>query len=252
MANTALDKWGNYSYAFVRDKRGPFNFITNKLYQFIYLLEGEFTAKIENEIFTVKAGQMLYIPTERTWEFKFGECSIIRGAVCHFRSWPDVDELDYHAQIISVDEALKEAIYQLPLDQTEVDSRYIWKSYRFLTKVLPYMKRTDSKHITKIESALEYMRTHDHYSIPELVRFSGMKKSSFYTAFKELTGVTPIQAKHRIHAMKAEKLLIDTDLLVDDVAHNLGFNSTAHFRKVFSERYGFSPKELRKRHKDPE
>ena len=252
MGNTALDKWGNYCYAFIRDPRGPFNFISNRLYQFIYLSEGEFTATIENEKFTVHAGEMLYIPTERTWTFEFGPYPIIRGVICHFRSWPNVDELDYHAQIIRVDDALKQDITMLPTAQKEVDCRYIWTTYRFLTKVQPYMQKNDSKYLERIESVLEYMRTHENYTIPELIAYSGMKKSNFYLMFEKLTGVTPVQAKHRFHAMKAEMLLIDTDLSVDDVAQKIGFHSTAHFRKIFGNRYGFSPKELRKRHKDPE
>lgn len=252
MGNTALDKWGNYCYKFVRDSRGPFNFISSRLYQFIYLSEGEFTAKFEKESLTVRAGEMLYIPTERTWEFVFGPHHIIRGVICHFRTWPNVDELDYYAQIIPVDEALKHEISLLPFDQKEVDCRYIWKTYRFLTKVQPYMQKIDSKYIAKIESVLKYMRTHEHYTIPQLVAYSGMKKSNFYIMFERLTGVTPIQAKHRIHAMKAEMLLIDTNLSVDEIAQQVGFQSAAHFRKIFNYRYGFSPKELRKRHKDPD
>ena len=99
----------------------------------------------------------------------------------------------------------------------------------------------------KIEKALDYMREHDNYTIPQLAEMCNMSRSGFYNIFKKVVGCTPIQTKHRFQAHKAEILLKTTDLSVDEIAEKVGFQSTAHFRKVFYSRYHCSPYEIRKR-----
>ena len=83
-------------------------------------------------------------------------------------------------------------------------------------------------------------------SIPQLAKICNMSESRFYVVFNEATGMTPIKMKHKIQTAKAELMLLNTDLSIDEIAHNLGFESTAHFRKIFNEHFGYSPKEARK------
>ena len=62
-------------------------------------------------------------------------------------------------------------------------------------------------------------------------------KSRFYDAFLKITGRTPIEIKHQIQAYKAEFLLKNTDLTVEDITHRVGYYSVANFRKMFLSRY---------------
>jgi len=58
--------------------------------------------------------------------------------------------------------------------------------------------------------------------------------------------MSPVKMKQKIQAEKGEKLLEITNLTIDEIANRVGFDSTAHFRKVFESRFFCSPKEYRK------
>lgn len=254
MNDIIFNRKSYYSYLFRRNKNGINEFSTNSHYELTYLSEGEFKAHYSKGTFTVHAGEILFFPVDWKWDFEFGNCKEIVGIVFHFRYWPNVDELDYPPQIIKTDDKLRQLFSELPIsenceNETKIDSRYIWQTYRVLDEVQSYMKKNDNKYIPSIQNALEYMRANDNYTIPELVTLSGMKKTKFYEVFEDLTGMTPVQAKHKIQAYKAEFLLGNTELSIDEIAEKLGFNSTPHFREVFRNRYGFSPKQIRQKKK---
>ena len=235
-----------YSFYFKRNKSGILNFVSPTWFQFVYLDKGQLIAKCAKGNITVNSGELLFIPPELPWEPEFGDCEEIAGVLYHLRNWPDVDELDYPPQIITVDEKLREQIYNLPIGEEKISSSYIWRTYRFLDEIQSFMVKNNSESVKAIQRVLEFMRFNDNYTIPQLVEISGMKKSTFYTVFQEITGSTPVLTKQRIQAYKAEILLTRTDLSVEEIAHKTGFDSVAHFRKVFRSRYRTSPKGLRK------
>lgn len=241
-----MNQKGYYSFYFKRNKFEVLNFVSPTWFQFIYLDKGQFIAKCPKGNITVNGGELLFIPPEISWEPEFGDCDEITGVLYHLRNWPDVDELDYPPQIIKVDEALREQIYNLPIGETRISSSYIWRTYHFLDEIQSLMIKNNSKSVKAIQKVLDFMRDNDNYTIPQLVEISGMKKSTFYTVFEELTGSTPVMTKQRFQAYKAEIMLSTTDMTIEEIAHQTGFNSVAHFRKVFKSRYKISPKKIRK------
>ena len=120
------------------------------------------------------------------------------------------------------------------------------KTLIFLDEIQNYLVKNNSDSVKAIQKVLDFMKANDNYTIPQLVEISGMKKSTFYTVFAELTGSTPVLTKQRFQAYKAEILLSGTDLSIEEIAHKTGFNSVAHFRKIFKSRYSKSPKHIRK------
>lgn len=246
LSNATLNPKSYYSFYFKRNKFGVLNFVSSTWFQFVYLDKGQFIAKCAKGNITVNSGELLFVPPEILWEPIFGDCDEITGVLYHFRNWPDVDELDFPPQTIKVDEKLREQIYNLPIGEKRINSSYIWRTYRFLDEIQNHLTRNNSKSVKAIQNVLEFMRTNDNYTIPQLVEISGMKKSTFYTVFEELTGSTPVLTKQRFQAYKAEILLSTTDMTIEEIARKTGFNSVAHFRKVFRSRYYTSPKEIRR------
>lgn len=246
MLRSAMTQKSYYSFYFERNKNGILNFVGACMFQFVYLEKGQFIVKCPKGDITVNENELLYVPPETQWAPVFGNCEEIKGIVFHFRNWPDVDELDFSTQIIKVDEKLKKHIDALPIGERKIDSSYIWRTYRFLDEIQVYLTKNNSTSVQAIQKVLEFMRTNDDYTIPQLVEISGMKKSTFYTVFEELTGTTPVLTKQRFQAYKAEILLSTSDLTIEEIAHKTGFSSVAHFRKVFKSRYHNSPKKIRK------
>ena len=246
MPSSTITQKSYYSFYFERNKYGILNFVSPTMFQFIYLEEGQLIARCAKGDITVNGGELLFVSPCTVWTPVFGNCEEIKGVLFHFRNWPDVDELDFPPQTIKVDETLKNHIEALPISERKINSGYIWRTYRFLDTVQHYLTKNDSASVKAIQKVLDFMRSNDNYTIPQLVELSGMKKSTFYTVFEDITGSTPILTKHRFQAYKAEILLANTDLSIEEIARKTGFNSVAHFRKVFKSRYHKSPKHIRK------
>lgn len=242
-----------FCYGFDREPGSPLEFRFEGLYTFLYITHGELAVTLSGNTLTVKAGEMIFIPMQVPRTFAIGNCGNMQGRVFCFRYWPGVDELDYSNQIIRITPELKAHFYEIKLmsNNPPIDSNYIWKAYRFLAEVQPLMRRNSGKHFENIHRTWEYMKNNNNYTIPDLVRISGMSKSRFYDAFLKITGRTPIEIKHQFQAYKAEFLLKNTDLTIEDITRRVGFYSTAHFRKVFRSRYSnTSLREFRKQNKE--
>ena len=246
MPSSTITQKSYYSFYFRRNKNGVLNFVSPTMFQFIYLEEGQLIARCSKGDITVNGGELLFVSPGTPWTPVFGDCEEIKGILFHFRNWPDVDELDFPPQTVRVDETLKNHICDLPIGERKINSGYIWRTYRFLDTVQHYLTKNNSDSVKAIQMVLDFMRANDNYTIPQLVELSGMKKSTFYTVFEDITGSTPVLTKQRLQAYKAEILLANTDLSIEEIARKTGFNSVAHFRKVFKSRYHKSPKHIRK------
>ena len=44
---------------------------------------------------------------------------------------------------------------------------------------------------------------------------------------------------------KAKKLLVDSSLIIKEIAQNVGYNDQNYFSKAFKQKYGLSPSEFR-------
>lgn len=225
---------------------------TTHTYLFVYVKRGTIQVQSKNRTFVVAQGEMIFIPSTDPFCVTLGTkgngTQVYRS---YFRYFPNVDNYDYAMQVLTPPGQLVAYMEELLLfDRGFVNSEFIWKSYRFLDEAEKLMKKNQDLHILKIEKALDYMREHDHYTIPELAQMCNMSRSSFYAIFQEVVGDTPIRTKHRFQAYKAELLLKSTELSIDEIAEKVGFSSTAHFRKVFQTRYHCSPHEIRREMKE--
>lgn len=217
----------------------------NKSYKFTILSKGVLEVKTEKTSFVSEVGEMSFIPPEIPHTLYFSPDS--EGVVLEFMYWPDVDDFVFPMQKITIDETLKPFVDDLPIFEEKVDSRFIWRAYQFLDEVQNYLFENDARNTKKIQRAINFMRENDVYTIPQLAQMCNMSECRFYSVFNEVVGMTPVKMKHKIQTEKAEFLLLSTELSIDEVAHSVGFESTAHFRKIFKEHFGYSPKEVRKR-----
>ncbi len=221
-----------------------------KTYEIYYIEKdgkAEYTAKGVN--MTVKPGQLLYIPPDVTYKLMIQNDAgkICYGRTLSFRFFPDVEPHDFPPQIITLDDKLREFLDQVPIVSNPINCAFLYKTYQFLDAIQPYMKRANEKYIFKIQRALEYMNTHDHYTIPELAKMCNMSEAYFYSLFRKNIGISPIEMKQKLQATKAEQLLKNTNLSIDEIAEQVGFSSTSHFRSVFRRRFNCSPHEIRKK-----
>ena len=68
------------------------------------------------------------------------------------------------------------------------------------------------------------------------------------TLFQKKTGVMFVKYLTNIRMLKAKELLINTNLQVKQIAEKVGYYSTRHFTKLFTETYTSYPSDYRKGH----
>ena len=246
MNNIAFEKTFN-TYRFANNQNVSLD--VRKLYNhhFRYIKHGKMVIKCASKTITATAGDVIYIPPEHEWTAECLAEPYFSGNVIQLCFWPNVDMLDYQPQAFKATDEIIELFETISGYGNNISIRYIWQMYFLLEKIEIVMQKNSDKRIFKIKKAVEYMQDNDTYTIKELAKICQMSESRLYIAFKDCVGITPIQMKHRIQATKAEKLLRSTNLSIDEIAQKVGFNSTAHFRKIFHSRYGCSPKEIRKK-----
>ncbi|MBI1183115.1 helix-turn-helix domain-containing protein [bacterium] len=94
-------------------------------------------------------------------------------------------------------------------------------------------------------SVINYIkdRITDDIKIEELCRVACMSKSSFYRAFADEYGITPVQLilEERLHFAK-ELMRHHSDISIKEVAYASGFNDPNYFSRMFRKSEGKTPK----------
>lgn len=82
-------------------------------------------------------------------------------------------------------------------------------------------------------------------SVEELATLCNMSVSTFKREFSKVFADTPASYLKNQKLEKAKELLSLSDKRITDIALEAGFNDLSHFSKVFTQKYGVSPSELR-------
>ena len=136
-------------------------------------------------------------------------------------------------------------------DQDEVSQLTVLsRFYDILSMILPKLQTGQRKEIdARISKAIAYVEEHftDDISIENLADVSSMSISRFFPNFKKAMGVTPVEYLNHYRVSKAIILLMnDSDLSIENISEQVGFESAAYFRRVFKKVTGKSPREYRK------
>ncbi len=87
-------------------------------------------------------------------------------------------------------------------------------------------------------------------TMKDLSSFSGYSDSYLYRKFKKETGYAPMDYYIRQKIKKACKLLIQTDMKINQIACKLGFREPQYFSRTFTHVMGLSAKEYRIRNRE--
>ena len=74
--------------------------------------------------------------------------------------------------------------------------------------------------------------------------------SYFRKMFKKYTGVPPGQYHLNLKLLRAKEMLLFSDKIIKEISFELGFQSIYYFSRVFKNKIGVSPSEIRKTIKD--
>ena len=99
----------------------------------------------------------------------------------------------------------------------------------------------------KLRRAIAFMEAHlqEPFDLTEVARGVGMSQFHFSRLFKKAMGVSPSHQFIRQRVAKAQRLLMETDASVIEVAMAVGYSSPSHFAQIFRRETGTTPRAYR-------
>lgn len=225
------------------------------LYKFIYISSGSCRLLTEHGEICANKGQILFNPIETPCLIKY--CNEENDKKCYgtvvcVRFFAGVNRWDYLPQVITPNQETLTALKEVPVDNygpLPKDCGFMRRFFSFLEIVQSCMVKNSGKFTTIIEKAIKYMYDNLDCEVADVANHCNICESYLFRIFEKNVLCSPAKFKQRIRAERGEELLRGTDLTVDEIANQVGFNSTAHFRKVFESRFHLSPSEIRKKYK---
>ena len=100
-----------------------------------------------------------------------------------------------------------------------------------------------------VRRAKDYVAHHqsDPIKLAQIARSLNISTFHFCRTFKRSTGLTFVEYMSRVRIEKAKSMLHRSDLLVSEIAYEVGFQTITHFNRVFRKLVGHSPTEFRSR-----
>lgn len=260
---------------------------TNALYlhchpeaEFLYLEKGEVLFTIENQSFSLKAGDGIFIPPGLIH-------SAIRTASsntpCSY--FAIVFEFSHLEKLFSQGTSYFQAIYGNRADciyvinQNNPENIHLLSNlqtvFRFyqcdpntcelaihgilllcwqelynhhLHRLTPL--GTVSKNLqSELQKAQDYIWAHfsENVSLSDLAISAGFSESYFCHAFKSCTGYTPFEYLNRARIIKSCELLSQTSKKITEIASLCGFNNISYYNRMFSRIMGVTPSAYRKK-----
>ena len=108
----------------------------------------------------------------------------------------------------------------------------------------------DEKFVKKAIALVEANISSSEFLVEDLCREMGMSRVYFYKKILSLTDKTPSEFIRFIRLKRAAELLEKSQLFVNEVAFQVGFNDPKYFRKYFKVEFGISPNDYKKKFAD--
>ena len=98
-----------------------------------------------------------------------------------------------------------------------------------------------------VKHAMDYITHHfsERIRIRELADYIGVNRSYLTTSFKKILGVSPQEFLVNLRIEKASSLLQNTDIPINLIAGQVGYDDSLAFSKLFKKYMGVSPKKFR-------
>lgn len=151
-------------------------------------------------------------------------------------SWYDL-ALFLIARFLGTEEAMRVARLQL-LDWHHVGQQ----PFAALTR----KRQVDDAVIAQCQ---EWIAQHYERDAPvaAMARLSGLAERSFKRRFARATGMSPIEYVHTLRIEESKQVLETTDLPIEAVANEVGYEDASFFGRLFRRKVGLTPAQYRKR-----
>jgi transcriptional regulator GlxA family with amidase domain len=151
-------------------------------------------------------------------------------------SWQDLT-LYLIARLLGIEEAMRLARVYL------IDWHHVGQQ-PFAS--LSCSRQTEDATIAKCQEWIA--QNYDHCSpVGSMVKLSGLTERSFKRRFTSATGMSPIEYVQTLRLEEAKQILESTELPIESVAQDIGYEDASFFRRLFRRKVGLTPAHYRKR-----
>ncbi len=108
--------------------------------------------------------------------------------------------------------------------------------------------------IHKIEPTLNYLKDHfnQKITVAELAKRSGMSQTRFFIAFKNVTGMAPVEYLIQTRLKESQRMLWLTQDSITEIALQCGYEDPFFFSKIFKKYTGTTPRQYRQQLRNTE
>lgn len=98
-----------------------------------------------------------------------------------------------------------------------------------------------------VATALQFIREHavESIGVPDLLRHVQVSRRTLELRFEKVVGRSPYEEIERLRLLRAQELLINTDMKISLVAQKAGFSSVQYLHQVFQRQFGQTPGRFR-------
>ena len=106
----------------------------------------------------------------------------------------------------------------------------------------------------EVQSAQEWLATHFSvaHAVQEVVKRSKLAERTFKRRFTGATGLSPLSYVQRLRVEDAKRRLERTDVSIDEISWQVGYEDPAFFRRLFKQTTGMTPGAYQKRFRIPD
>lgn len=134
-----------------------------------------------------------------------------------------------------------------------LESRHQWQA-RFQTQAdaseasQPTSEQADdprSRFLAELENAVSESLGDEGFDTEQLGRALKLSRTHLHRKVKALTGLPPGSYLRQMRMQEARRMLLQTDLNVNEVAFKVGYADPAHFTRVYGQHFGETPTQTR-------
>jgi AraC-like DNA-binding protein len=270
---------------FIPDRTFPINvFITRGInphwhdhIEWIYIKEGRARVQIDGSYVQLERGELAFInskqlhgadmlaPGSELICIVFNE-ALVRGSglditehhyflpyLNHRYDWPNTMKQD-DPSIGEMNESFNRLVAEFKSKDPGYELLVKAELLRIFGQYFRYAQRSSAESIPRFRRAHELSRLlrelRERYVSPPDVReaagIAGLSPNHFCKVFKQVTGKTLLEYIHLLRVQEAERLLLETDMPVTEIAGQVGYTNITYFGRVFKKTKGATPSEIRK------
>ena len=238
-------------------------------FEFILVLSGSITARVDEFDYAVKAGETLFVNSgvpHSTYAAEPYDYLLLQFREKDFIHSEAQKILKYSTRLSNLQEAsariisspeLALTIKEMFSEKKKGDVAYDFYIKGGIYKTLGYLYREGiimnaeeafrTKEVEKITPVLSYINTHynEDITLEYVSAMLGFDSSYFCRIFKAAVGATFTEYLNFVRIYRAERLLSKTQMTILEISEAVGFSSVSYFNRIFKKYRSFSPRYYR-------